>query len=308
MNQNRHFDELFSNLNGEIPPLNHLMGIQKVSRKILILFLLCSGISDGFSQEKSIEWFPKKPAFPLLQYDLLEVQPYVGIFAFTASEVDYDGVYIPANIGFRKSMLQWEMLSMQFDFALGVGAFSQFEIIRFDANTLRGGLLNIDFKASGFLAAVKGRHKFRFQLFHMSSHLGDDYILRNQDFEWNDKSKNYEQIELHYLIALKHTELYSGLGFVITPNAFRERFMFDLGFQSSIPLKAKMAFTFGSDVKFYEEYDFTPDIHAAIGVSFVQREEQQINLSVDTYYGSIPYSTLGFGQVFWLGVSTRIYL
>ena len=244
----------------------------------------------------------------MLEYDLLEVQPYAGIFILQAKNVDYEGAYIPVNLGFRKSFIQWEMLSMRFDLALGAASYTQFEIIRFDSNTLRGGLINTDFKASGFLFATKGNHSFRIQLFHISSHLGDDHILRNQDFELNNKTVNYEQIDFTYLYTLKQADLYVGIGQVITPNSFRKRFMVALGFQGSYPIKPKLDLTLGSDMKLYDENDFIPDIHSGIGITFKQRDQHQLNLSVDTYYGSLPYSTLDFSQIFWIGLSSRIYL
>ena len=139
------------------------------NKKILLLAVLCLHFQQVFSQSASPEWFARKCIFPMLEYDLLEVQPYAGIFVLQAKNVDYEGAYIPVNLGFRKSFIQWEMLSMRFDLALGAASYTQFEIIRFDSNTLRGGLINTDFKASGFLFATKGNHSFRIQLFHISS-------------------------------------------------------------------------------------------------------------------------------------------
>ena len=200
------------------------------------------------------------------------------------------------------------MLSMHFDFTIGAASYTQFEIIRFDENTLRGGLLNTDFKGTGFIAASKGKSKYRLQLFHVSSHLGDDYIYRNEAYELNNKSVNYEQIDLTYLYSFDHTDLYAGLGYVITPNAFRERFMAELGIQSLAKIGKKKDLALGTDIKIYEENDFIPDVHAGLGVNFNQRNSAQLNLSIDAYYGNIPYSTLDFGLVFWFGVSTRVYI
>lgn len=261
-----------------------------------------------YSQSDSTGWFPSTELYPLLEYDLLEVQPYSGIFFLESSEVDFDGVYIPVNIGFRKSFIRWNMLAMQFELALGAASYTQFEIIRFDKNTLRGGLINSDFKASGYLFASKGPHKFRLQLFHISSHIGDDYILRNEDFSLNDKTVNYEQMDFIYLYGFKNSDLYAGLGQVITPNTFRKRFMAQVGYQGNIPLKPKKDISYGVDIKIYEENEFRPDLHGGTGITFNKLGEPQINLSVDIYYGSLPYSTLDFGRVFWIGPSTRIFL
>ncbi|NNF20884.1 MAG: DUF1207 domain-containing protein [Saprospiraceae bacterium] len=287
---------------------NHRLDCSKSSIKSVLIVLLFLCPFNIYSQNDSTQWFPSAELYPLLEYDLLEVQPYSGIFFLESSEIEYDGVYIPVNIGYRKSFIRWNMLAMQFEFAFGAASYTQFEIIKYDQNTLRGGLINTDFKASGYLFAAKGPHKFRLQLFHISSHLGDDYILRNQEYNLNDKSVNYEQIDLIYLYGFQNSDLYIGLGQVISPNAFRKRFMAQAGFQGGFPLRLKKDLSLGLDMKIYEENNFQPDFHAGIGITFIQRDRQQLNVSMDTFYGSLPYSTLDFGRVFWLGPSIKIFL
>lgn len=284
------------------------MAYSKINKFFLFTFLLFFNIHQAFPQSDSLLWFPKKSLFPLLEYDLLEVKPYLGVFILNADSVDYDGAYIPVNIGFRKSFIQWEMLSMKFDLGLGLASYTQFEIVRVEENKLRGGLMNTDFKVSGFLSAAKSKHKFRLQVFHLSSHLGDDYILRNQDFELNNKSVNYEQVDLTYLYSFNKSAFYIGIGTVISPNTFRKRFMVQLGYQGSYPVAPKLEITLGADTKLYDENDFIPDIHSGVGLTINRQTQPQLSFLLDAYYGSLPYSTLDFGQVFWFGVSTSIYL
>lgn len=284
------------------------MGCPKKIKLLLSLFLLFLTIQQAFTQSDSLQWLPKKGLFPFLEYDLLEVKPYVGFFILNTDSADNNGAYIPVNIGFRKSFIEWEMMSMKFDLALGLASYTQFEIVQVEDNKLRGGLLNTDFKVSSFLSAAKGKHKFRLQLFHISSHLGDDYILRNQDFDLNNKSVNYEQLDITYLYSLENAAIYLGMGTVVSPNTFRKRFMGQLGYQANLPLSPKLDFTFGSDIKLYDENNFIPDIHAAIGISINQRGDHQANFLFDGYYGSLPYSTLDFGQVYWFGISASLYL
>jgi len=250
---------------------------------LLFLLVICFNIQQALAQSDTLVWFPEKCYFPLLEYDLLEVQPYTGLLMLNAKDTTYEGAYIPVNLAFRKSIIQWQMLGMQFDLSFGAGAYIQFEIIKFDENTLRGGLINTDYKVSGYLSFVKELNKFRIQLFHISSHLGDDYIYRNQAYDLNNKSVNYEQLDFTYLRDINNVSIYAGLGYVISRNAFRKRFMTEVGMQANIPGKGKWDFTFGTDIKLYDENDFKPDIHAGIGMTFNQWKNQQINFSVDGY-------------------------
>ncbi len=283
-----------------------------MKRKILcfsIFFSLFFAFPDLLSaQDKKTSWFPKQCVFPLLQYDLLEVQPYAGIFYIHSNKTEKDAAYIPVNLGFRKSFLHWKWGETTYDLALGAASYTQFEVMKYDRNTLKGGLLNTDFKASGFLNILKEKHNLRIQLFHVSSHLGDDYILRNQDYELNDKSVNYEQIDLIYLHKLSKTDLYAGLGYVITPNAFRERLMIQCGMQNDFPLKPHLDFSFGLDVKIYDENGYDPDLHAGAGLTIRQNESAQLSFLLDFYTGHLPYSTLDLGKIFWIGPSCRLFL
>ena len=284
------------------------MGCSKRNKFFLLIILIFFNIQSGYPQKDSLAWFPEKCLFPFLEYDLLEVKPYLGVFALNGDSIQQEGVYIPVNIGFRKSFLQWEMFNVRFDLALGLASYTQFEIIKVEENKLRGGLLNTDFKVSGYLSAAVRKHNFRLQVFHVSSHLGDDYMLRNDYYELNDKSVNYEQLDLTYLYSLNNAAVYLGAGWVFSTNAYRERLMLELGYQESFPVAEKLDFTFGTDIKLYQENDFNPDIHAGIGITLKQRRLAQMSLLIDGYYGRLPYSTLDFGKVWWLGFSTSLYL
>lgn len=260
------------------------------------------------AQSKNFQWFPSSPIFPTLEYDLLETQIYSGIFYLNAEKEDFSSAYIPVNLGFTKSFIQWQWSGFDLGVAMGVASYTQFEVERYDANTLRGGLLNIDYKASGLIYAQKGNHKFRFQIFHMSSHLGDDYMIRNEYFNRNDKSKGYEEINLTYYYQHRNQGLYAGVGEVFTPNAFRKRFMVQGGFQGQIPLQANSAIIYGTDIRIYEENNFEPDVHGGVGIKFSSKNRKQLSISFDGYYGFLPYSTLDYGKVFWVGLSGGIWL
>lgn len=260
----------------------------------------------GAGQSGSLEWFPDSPLFPLLEYDLLECQAYSGIFVLEAEQKTEPSSYIPVNLGLLKPLFQWGRKEWKMGAALGAASYTQFEIERYDERTLRGGLLNSDFKASGFLYAQKGRSHFRFQVFHISSHLGDDYMIRNQDFSRNDKSVSYEQIDLIYLHQLENLGLYLGLGEVFSPHAFRKRFMIEGGFQGSLALGAQHQLVYGSDLKIYAENDYEPDIHAGLGILFKANSKAHLRINLDGFYGELPYSTLDYGKVFWGGLSCRI--
>lgn len=119
---------------------------------------------------------------------------------------------------------------------------------------------------------------------------------------------NYEQIDATYLYQFAKLDVYAALGYVITPHAFRDRFMAELGFQARNPVTRQLKLSYGADVKIYEENNYSPDMHAGFGITISQKEKAQINFSLDVYHGQLPYSTLEFGRLQWYGLSTKIYL
>lgn len=282
--------------------------IEIKAKFLFILISICAYSQISIAQSKTFEWFPDESKFPLLEYELLETKPYLGIFIIKTDSIRPEGVYIPVNIGFRKPVFSWSIGDAELNGIVGIASYTQFNLERFDANTLRGGLLNIDYKVNGILSALKGRHNLRFQIFHISSHLGDDYIIRNQHFEYNDKSVNYEQIDLTYLYAFDQLDIYFGIGEVYSKYAYRERFMIQSGFQGNIPISQNLDLSFGSDIKVYEENDFSPDIHYGFGITVAKEEQRQFNMMIDGYFGRLPYSTLEWGKIRWIGLSFSIYL
>lgn len=275
-------------------------------KKGIVFFILICSLSTINAKDGGFVWFPDSAVFPNLAYDLLECQFYTGTFSLEAKKTKYTGAYIPVNIGVKKAFLQWQGQNITVQLLLGAASYTQFEIIRYNNNTLRGGLLNNDYKASAYISAAIGKHKFRSQLFHISSHLGDDYMLRNNYFEYNDKTVNYEQLDILYLYQFKYLEPYVGLGYVVTPYAYRERFMIQTGFQGSWMFHDNFALAYGSDLKFYQENYYETDIHSCIGVNVITKNKPQIAVLFDTYYGKMPYSTLKMGNVFWYGLSGRV--
>lgn len=273
----------------------------------LLTGFLLTFCPESKAQNKNT-WFSDTLFFPHLTYDLLETQPYAGIFMMNTENADFKGAYIPVNLGFTKAIMQRSFKEFSVEFVFGAASYTQFEIIAYDANTLRGGLLNTDFKASGFFNLIKNEHALRFQIFHISSHLGDDYMLRNEAFERNNKTVNYEQVDIIYRYKTTWAAYYAGPGFVITPNAFRKRFMVQMGWQTYYPFSTTWGFTGGFDMKIYAQNSYFPDTHLGCGLTFSAKNKKQIDLGLDAFYGHLPYSTLNFGKLYWFGLSTHIYI
>jgi hypothetical protein len=95
---------------------------------------------------------------------------------------------------------------------------------------------------------------------------------------------------------------------VITPNAVRERLSAQTGisFRKDLNERKTMGFLCGTDVKFLEENQFSPDIRTGIGLSVGHTATPHLAFLLEYYHGQLPYSTITYGPVQWFGLSTRL--
>ena len=279
-------------------------GYSKIFKRLIIVALSFSSMS-AFCQ-KTVEWLPSKAIFPMLRNDLYETQPYAGVFYLNAPDSGCNGAFFPVNLAFRKPVFEWQMGQWQSQLSFGAGAYSQFEVGRNGRNEYQAGMLNVDFRALGFLYLRNNGRAFRIRYFHQSSHLADDYMLRNNFFRVNNSKGNYEQLDITFLQSLGAVEPYLGVGYILSPNAFRKRFSLQIGLQSAITQERNVLPSYGLHVDILEENNFVPNLHGSAGISINQFMPASIIFQMDLFYGKMPYSTIEMGQIFWLGLSTII--
>jgi hypothetical protein len=273
---------------------------------LIIIFLGLNNLLIGKpGSQDSTFIFPADRIFPVLFLDPLECQINGGSF-FLIQKAEDLSLYSLVNLGFNKPVLARQNGSLSWEMNFGAAAFSQFELARKDDGSYLAGLLNTDFKVSGDFSLRKRNNIVRLRFFHVSSHLGDDYIERNPDSAPNDKSVNYEQIDLTYLRTWGQDYWYAGAGGIITKNVFRERFSFQGGglynFRKSKPVNLFTSLNLGV----FAENEFIPDVRSAFGVSFNRKSESLARIWLEYYNGQLPYSTLDYGRVSWLGLAMWI--
>jgi hypothetical protein len=279
-------------------------------RKSVLVILACIGFSIplrsiGVKRDSSIVYFPQNRLFPVVFLDPLECQTNGGSYFLFRKENDLS-LYSVVNLGFTKPVIAKKGESLSWEMNIGAATFTQFDLIYKDNSTYLAGLLNNDYKISADLSIQKSNDLLRIRVFHVSSHLGDDYMLRHNDSVPNDKSVNYEQVDLTWLRQKGSDYLYAGIGEIYTRYAFRKRFSLQggglLNFSSSKPVNL---FT-SVNIKLFAENDFRPDIRSAFGVAFNRKSEPLFRIWLEYYSGRLPYSTLEYGRVNWLGLTIWI--
>ncbi len=269
-------------------------------------FLLFPQKGNAKEDSSRFSFLKRGSYFEQIILDPTESQTSAGLLKIWRSGTQYDGVYIPVNIGIQQSILRYDFhegSGLELSFAGAI--FTQFTIRKMEGNTYLGEMENADYKISILLNYKIRKLSFRFRVFHTSSHLADDYILRNNITEPNPGTLNYEQLDLTGSCQLNKFRLYGGFGYVITPNAVREPFSIQTGFLYRKALNSKGNFRFiaGTDIKIFQQNDYTPNLRTGLGFEFGKAESTHAGIIFEYYNGHLPYSVLEYEKVIWIGAT-----
>jgi hypothetical protein len=271
-----------------------------------ILLFLSSGISFGavsaVESDSTLTFLPARRIFPSIFLDPLECQMMGGSCLLKRKAGDMS-LYSTVNMGFSRPVLAKHGENLSWEFNFGVAEFSQFDLIKKDDKSYLAGLMNTDFKLSAEYSVSVRNNIFRIRTFHISSHLGDDYLQRHADTLLNDKSVNYEQADLIYMRKFSDGYVYGGAGLIYTKYVFRERFSLQAGGLFNIRSRRQVNIFMGADLKSLQENCFIPDVRAAFGINFNHRSIPKMRIWAEYYSGRLPYSTIEYGRVHWLGLA-----
>jgi hypothetical protein len=275
---------------------------------LLILFCNISLVSADFeSKDSTIRWLPGNRIAPAIFLDPLECQTSGGSYFLSQDEKNLS-LYSTVNLGFTKPIIAHTGKSFSWELNFGTAIFTQFDLIKREDGSYLAGLINNDYKISVDYSLKKNKNIFKLRIFHLSSHLGDDYIARNPDSTTNDKSENYEQIDLTYLRENGANYWYVGVGEIYTPYVFRERFSMQAGGLLNFGSPKPVSFFTSANIKLLAENNYIPDVRTALGINFNRKSEPLIRIWLEYYTGQLPYSTLDYGRVNWLGMAMLIVI
>jgi hypothetical protein len=162
---------------------------------------------------------------------------------------------------FGSSSAQWEA-------GLQAGVFSDFNL-----NASSSDLVNTDFVAAIYSGMRAGQFSAFGRLYHQSSHLGDEFLLRQLDTKFERINLSYEGADLRLSYELPYgIRLYGGGGglFHREPSELKIwSVQYGLEFRSPWRMDfAKMRPIVAADVKNHEENNWNYDVSARAGVEF----------------------------------------
>ncbi|WP_128547473.1 DUF1207 domain-containing protein [Larkinella soli] len=297
--------------------------------RIVLFCLILAGTGKGFAQSSSDtlmsatpvsalpadsprrEFLPKGHLFDPILLDPIEAQTSAGVlpgywqasdFA-TGSLQKYDGTIVPFTFGLRKPLIRW-MKSPErgSELSLDVASFTQFEVYH-DAklNKQRRQLMNTDYRVSILYNVRVRNHAWRFRLYHLSSHLGDDYLIRNQINYYLPNPVNYEVIDVTYSHEINGLRKYVGVGIGLRKPEERKRLSAEAGFFYRRPAQTFARLVGGLDLKVWEQTDFRPGVKAGIGLE-LGRTANNLTFLLEAYSGFRPYSVYEKQTTRWWGI------
>ena len=182
---------------------------------------------------------------------------------------------------------------------------------QFDLGTESNDLINADyiiglpltFRAKGF--------SIRTKVYHQSSHLGDEYLLRSEDIERENLS--FESFEFTASQEVSALRVYGGGEWVFRhqPQALATK-LFHTGAELRTP-RAGAQLVAGIDVKMSDLHDWSPATSGRIGVQFRRTSPEGhptrlVTLMVETYKGPSPYGQFFQDDISYVGVGLHFSL
>ncbi len=282
--------------------------------KRLIMALCALLVAPGTTMhaaDNKVQFMPARSYFETILLDPTSNQLGLSVLGYSSGQRGiWEKIYIPIFMGVNKPVLRWGPTDRHgqevgFDFLI----MTQYDIERVDRDYMEqsapmGTILNADYRISGWYNIKSQASTYRIRLFHQSSHLGDDFVIRNGIMGRGSNPMNYEQLDITRSVQNGNHRHYYGFGYTVTPHAERKRIAFQLGyfFSRTTPRFANSKFIGGADIKIMEQHGYRPSIKLGIGYELGQSHRNPPRLILEYYNGNLPYSRYESTVVQLLGI------
>ncbi|NQV03178.1 MAG: DUF1207 domain-containing protein [Bacteroidia bacterium] len=278
-------------------------------KKVLIsgLFILFFWSSLLYCQDtaRTASWLPKGNLYPTIRLDYKESQISCSLYALYAADRWQNRAFGVFSLGLRSNIIRWEhdpQRVSELGFELAV--FTQF-IFEDLFGEFQTSLFNNEYKLGIHYQYQMNHWRLRGRIYHISAHLGDDYIFRNGIEGFIDNTRIYEVVDLSAAWVKGWWQLYGIAGLFIHSAYPREPLMFQTGVQFEHPIGEKdcLRWIAGTDLRFEQEQDFRPGFRIGGGIGIGKKGKFPVTIIADYYNGYLPYSLYDKVLIQWIGAS-----
>ena len=277
--------------------------MKQKSMLFLFHFLI---IVSGFGQK--MEFLPKENIWQTQSLDPLASQSFTGIA--TVWENDQKADYISAlfSFGYQKSIFSWTKAGNKWiDIGIEGSAITQFEW------TNRPGYMQRNILSTDFIVGMPvvwhlKPMTFRFRFYHLSSHMGDDYMIRNGITSYYRNNNNYEQFDVTASYLFRNLRMSIGIGTILRASTERKPLVFSLGAEYLSPLNEKESVSFftGFFADSKQDNDYKPSINIGTGIKLGKTDRRGLKILATYFHGPLPYSVYQGRPIQWLGLSVYV--
>lgn len=183
---------------------------------------------------------------------------------------------------------------------------------QFDMNARSNDLINADYVVGFPLTFRRDGFSGRIKIYHQSSHLGDEYLLRDPEFPRENLS--FEALELLASQELGPLRAYGGLEWLFNrqPDTLAQQLVHG-GAELRSGRVGTLQFVAGVDLKTSEQHDWSPAMSGRAGLE-VAREAgtghpvRLIALLFEIYQGPSPYGQFFQDDIRYIGFGVHIGL
>ena len=279
--------------------------MKKVLIPVLFILLSWSGHLRCQDTNKTAFWFPKGNLYPTIRLDYKEGQISGSLYALYASDRWQNRAFGIFSLGLRSNLIRWQHAPKRAsELGFELTAFTQF-IFEDPFGNFQTNLFNIDFKAGIHYQYQLNHWRFRGRIYHISAHLGDDYIFRNGIEDFIDNPRIYEVVDLSAAWVKAWWELYGTAGIIFHSAYPRRPILFQTGVKFEYPIGKKdwLRWVSGADLRFEQEQDFRPGLRIGGGIESGKKGRFPVAIMADYYNGYIPYSLYDKVLIQWIGAS-----
>ena len=183
---------------------------------------------------------------------------------------------------------------------------------QFDLGASSNDLINADYIIALPLTFRRAGFSTRLRVYHQSSHLGDEYLLRSVDIQRENLS--FESVELLVSQELGPLRAYVGGERVFhrEPAALAGR-LFHAGAELRTGRAGSVQLVGGLDLKMTERFDWSPGISGRAGLEVARRGAgghpgRLISLVLEIYDGPSPYGQFFLDDISYIGVGLHFGL
>lgn len=244
--------------------LNSIDGLRKVSIVVESAAPRQSTINKILGLSGKTETFPVGDMFQPLIADPKQARFFVGF-----NHVDSAGrVYTGASVGFGETFGMYKYLGVRegngLQLSVEGGLFAQF-----DMDSPSHDLINADYTIGIPVTYQRGAYSLHFRIYHQSSHLGDEYLLRQNSDERINLS--FESAKLILSRQWRSFRVYAGGEYLIhkEPSDLKPAIgQWGVEYLGSKPVAWGGRMVGGVDIKYLEEHQWAADVSTKAGLEF----------------------------------------